>query len=60
MKTIYRHKLGFRDGTDRIEIENGIAVAVLNTGKTEPLTLGWDQLAESFVERGTWKKEVVQ
>lgn len=60
MKTIYKHKTGFADGTDRIELENGVVTAYLKTGKREILPNIGEQFCEEAVAGGNWTKEVVE
>lgn len=60
MKTIYRHKTGFADGTDRIELEDGVITLITQTGKHEPMHNVWLSISEQNVEHGSWVKEVVE
>lgn len=60
MKTIYRHKTGFADGTDRIEVEDGVITLITQAGKRESMPGVWSSLAEQNVEHGSWVKEIVE
>ena len=60
VKTIYRHKTGFVDGTDRIELKDGVITLITKTGKREPMHDVWSSLAEQNVEHGSWTKEIIE
>lgn len=59
MKTIYRHKTGFQDGTKYLEVD-GEKVTIVTVHGSKESTAYTPKMCECYVTRGLWVKEVIE